>query len=136
MVTRFGLPLFLLGFLVTGGCKTPAASERPPERALEKLGGSDTSKSAQLPEQSDLVWVAKPDEAKSCATQKGISLDVMAGELEKAGVKVAQRKKLRDPRPRIQMCGVDRGDLNGFLISKQHVEKAEILGFKVHQNNP
>ena len=79
---------------------------------------------------SDSVWVGKSDDAKSCAKEKGINLDVMAAELQGADIKVLAKKKVSDGKMRIQSCGADKGDLNGFLIARKDVDKAKTIGFK------
>jgi hypothetical protein len=79
---------------------------------------------------SETVWVGKPDEAKSCAKERGIPLDTMASTLESNGIKVLSRKKVPDGKMRIQMCGADKGDQNGFQIARKDLDKARDLGFK------
>ena len=79
---------------------------------------------------SDSIWVGKSDEAKSCAKEKGIALDVMANQLQTADIKILAKKKISDGKMRIQMCGADKGDFNGFLIARKDADKAKNIGFK------
>ncbi len=78
---------------------------------------------------SESVWVGKSDGAKSCAKEKGISLDVMAAQLQSVDIKILAKKKISDGKMRIQMCGADKGDFNGFLIARKDADKAKALGF-------
>ena len=80
---------------------------------------------------TETVWVGKSDEAKSCEKARGIELDKVGAELAAANVKIITKRKLHDGMMRIQMCGVDKGDLNGFLIAKKDLETAKNLGFKI-----
>jgi hypothetical protein len=79
---------------------------------------------------ADSVWVGKSDESKSCGTERPVALDAMEAELLHADIKIFAKKKLHDTKMRIQMCGIDKGDLNGFLIAKKDLDKAVGLGFK------
>lgn len=80
--------------------------------------------------QADTVWVGKTDKAMSCAKERGVDIDDMAKELTTGKIQVLAKKKLHDGQMRIQMCGVDKGDMNGYLISKKDLEKAKELGFE------
>lgn len=80
--------------------------------------------------QEESIWVGKSDSAISCQKSRGIELDKMSADLALASVKVLAKRKLHDGKMRIQMCGVDKGDMNGFLIPKKDLEKALALGFK------
>lgn len=86
--------------------------------------------------EEDLIWVGRSDESKSCETAKGVGLDVMAAELQKAGATVSAKQKIRDDKMRIQMCGTDKGDMNGYRIAKKDLEKALALGFSVLNPQP
>lgn len=88
---------------------------------------STTSSTLQAPD--EMIWVGKGDNSQSCSTEPGISLETMNKELQKAGVRVADKKKLQDSKMRIAMCGVDKGTLNVFLIRKEDLTKALTLGF-------
>ena len=77
----------------------------------------------------DMLWVGKSDQAKMCAKERGIDADLMAAGLKKANIQIASKKKLHDTKMRIQECGTDKGDMNGFLISKRDLDKAKELGF-------
>lgn len=81
-------------------------------------------------ETADSVWVGKSDKAKSCAKERGIDIDSMGKELQTKGIKILARKKIPDGKVRIQMCGVDKGDMNGYLVAKKDVEKAKELGYQ------
>lgn len=78
----------------------------------------------------DTVWVGKSDQAKSCEKNRGLEIDQMGAALEANGVKVYAKRKLHDGKMRIQMCGIDKGDMNGFLIAKKDLEKATSQGFQ------
>lgn len=88
---------------------------------------------------TDSIWVGKSDEAKLCAKEKGISLDQAAKTLVASEIKIFAKKKVPDGKMRIQMCGSDKGDMNGFLIARKDIEKAKELGFRPvsgsYQNN-
>lgn len=77
----------------------------------------------------DTTWVGKSDLAKSCEKTRGVSIDIMSDELSKAGIKTYAKRKLHDGMMRIQMCGADKGDMNGFLIEKKDLDAAKALGF-------
>lgn len=88
-----------------------------------------SSKNSNLPAANMTLWVGKSDAGTSCGTEKTISLDAMAKELLNAGVKVFSQKKIKETKMRIQMCGADKGDKNGFLILKSDLEKARKKDF-------
>lgn len=91
---------------------------------------STSSTSASSSTSKDLIWVGKSDEAKSCEKNKGIEIDQMESDLKGAGIVVLNKKKIHDDKMRIQMCGTDKGTLNGYQIDKKYLEKAISLGFK------
>lgn len=109
--------------LFAGGSTTVALA------MSKKQAAPPPTASAPTAADSDSIWVGKSDEAKSCAKERGIELDSMAASLQSKNIKVLARKKVSDGKMRIQMCGVDKGDLNGFLISKKDLEQAKELGF-------
>src|SRR4051794_34121897 len=82
-------------------------------------------------EQPDLIWVGKNDQARSCSKGSDISLDEARKALEEASIHVHGEKKIHDKNPRIQTCGVNRGDSNAFQILKADQEKAVEAGFKL-----
>lgn len=98
------------------------------------MGKKALTTSSETPD-STTQWVGKSDAAKSCE-KSAISLDTMANELKKKDVQVFAKKKVHDGKMRIQMCGADKGDMNGFLISKKDLEKAKSLGFEPVVVNP
>lgn len=97
---------------------------------------ASTAAAAKSPTNGDSVWVGKSDKAISCAKQRGIDVDDMAKELIGGQVQVLAKKKLHDSKMRIQMCGVDKGDMNGYLISKKDLDKAKELGFSPVNGTP
>ena len=90
-----------------------------------------SSDSELSPTDPNLLWVGKSNEAKSCQTEKGVDIDIMAKELSNAGIKVYTRKIFPLSVMQLQSCGADKGDLNGYLISKSELEKSIQLGFKL-----
>ena len=105
-------------------CSLAAGKSSHSTHATESQASANT---LQAPD--EMVWVGKSDNAQSCSTTPGISLDLMNKELQGAGVRVAEKKKLQDSKMRIAMCGVDKGVLNVFLIKKSDMPKALTLGF-------
>lgn len=89
-----------------------------------------TDASLTQPSDTEEVWVGKDDEAKSCAKDRGIPLETMETILSGAGIKVLARRKVPDGMARIQMCGADKGEMNGYQISRKDLDKAKNLGFK------
>jgi hypothetical protein len=79
--------------------------------------------------EANQVWVGKSDQATSCNTNPGISLDAMATELAQAGIKSFDKQKFHDSQLHIQMCGADKGTMNVYLIEKTQLQKAVSLGF-------
>lgn len=94
----------------------------------KKPNSEATTTSSQT--SKDIVWVGKSDEAKSCDKDKGIELDKMEIDLKNSGVTILNKKKVHDDQMRIQMCGADKGTMNGFQIDKKFLDKATQLGFK------
>jgi hypothetical protein len=84
----------------------------------------------------NMVWVGKSDLAKSCAKERGIDPDLMAGELKNANITVTAKKKIHDNKMRIQECGTDKGDMNGYLIPKKDLDRVKELGFSQVSGNP
>lgn len=84
---------------------------------------------------SDAIWVGKSDQARSCGEVKGVDIDSMGSDLTSKGIKILTRKKIPDGKVRIQMCGADKGDMNGYLIAKKDLEKAKELGFQILPGN-
>ena len=93
-------------------------------------GATATSQGQTQAQNQERIWVGKNDTATSCNINSGISLDEMSRDLGRGAIKVFEKKKVPDSQPRIAMCGVDKGTVNGFLILKKDLPKAEALGFK------
>ena len=98
--------------------------------AMSKKQPTEITASGSTVNSKDLLWVGKSDEAKSCEKDKGIDLDRMENDLKTAGITIFMKKKIHDGQMRIQMCGADKGTMNGFQIEKKNLEKATLLGFK------
>ena len=90
---------------------------------------SMAKKNVQTKSSEPTVWVGKSNQAKMCEADKGIALDSMTGELESAHIKVYNKKITPDGQMHMEMCGADKGDLNGFEIAKKDLDKAKALGF-------
>ncbi|MEW6056148.1 MAG: hypothetical protein AB1540_05990 [Bdellovibrionota bacterium] len=105
------------------------AAKRQNDHGLSTGHGATTTSKQHSTE--DTLWVGKSDNAKSCGPEKGISIDIPAQELKTAQIPILAKQKLHDGQMRIQMCGADKGDFNGFLIPKAELEKAKSLGFSV-----
>ena len=103
----------------------------PAALAMSKKAPSTQTAPTTPVSDTEMVWVGKSDEAKSCEKARGIAIDKVETELATANIKIFAKRKLHDGMMRIQMCGVDKGDLNGFLIAKKDLEAAKGLGFKV-----
>lgn len=117
------------------------AQSSPTLYSMSKKAASPPAPEAQVPVPTapDQIWVGKSDNAKSCAANpgdRGVELDLMAAQLHDAKIQILAKKKLHDHKMRIQMCGTDKGDLNGFLISRKDLEKAKELGFDPLQPHP
>lgn len=82
------------------------------------------------------VWVAKPDDSKSCEPESGQSLKDAAQSLKSAGVRIHASRKASDGKAHIQMCGAPTGRLNAFQISKRQLKDAEAVGFKTQRGTP
>jgi hypothetical protein len=100
----------------------------PHSFAMAKKPLTEADRVPQAASTDDSVWVGKSDGAKSCE-KDAVSLDTSARELKGAEVKILAKKKLHDGKMRIQSCGTDKGTLNGFLIPKADLEKAQQAGY-------
>jgi hypothetical protein len=100
-----------------------AKSNRPSAAPASALPA--TSAAAQ----EQRIWVGKSDSAQSCNVNSGISLDKMGADLNRAGIKYVEHKKMPDDKMHIQMCGADKGTMNIYSISKDDLPKALGLGF-------
>jgi hypothetical protein len=96
--------------------------------AMAKKPLTEADRVPQAASTEDSVWVGKSDGSKSCE-KDAVSLDASARELKGAEVKILAKKKLHDGKMRIQSCGADKGTLNGFLIPKSDLEKAQHAGY-------
>jgi hypothetical protein len=124
MRQKINLVFFALCFFSIGCTKsTPGVSSTPANDAQSSSG-------AVLSAPQDSIWVGKTDDAKSCGTAKPVTLDQAAADFAATNIQFFQKKKIHDGKMRIQMCGTDKGDMNGFLISKKDLQRAEALGFK------
>lgn len=101
-----------------------------PAYGMSKRAPSADPQQTSTAAQEETVWVGKSDSAISCQKTRGIEIDKMASNLTAADIKIYAKRKLHDGKMRIQMCGVDKGDMNGFLIPKKDLEKAVALGFQ------
>ncbi|MBI2607034.1 MAG: hypothetical protein HYW49_13250 [Deltaproteobacteria bacterium] len=128
---KFPLTVLAVAAAVAATARAHAFGSKQPAPDL----ASNQTRSAVHAEE-DLIWVGKSDESKSCESAKGIGLDIMAAELQKAGAAVSAKRKVRDDKMRIQMCGADKGDMNGYRIAQKDLEKAVALGFSVLNPQP
>ena len=77
------------------------------------------------------VEVFKYDGSLQCRRGREIALDVMVGELQKQGIKVAASRKGHDGLTHISVCGASTGRLNVYTIDGEFLPEARALGFKL-----
>ena len=79
--------------------------------------------------------VYKYDGSLQCGMGAPISPEVMAEQLEKAGIKVFAHQKKPDGLMHIQVCGSPTGMTNQIEILYSDIKKAHELGFKIWNFN-
>ncbi|MBN22583.1 MAG: hypothetical protein CL678_14970 [Bdellovibrionaceae bacterium] len=77
----------------------------------------------------DRVWVGRSDGSKSCEEAPGVALEITKSELEKSKIKVYESKKVDDGLLRAQMCGIEKGISNAYLIDRSNLDLVQGLGF-------
>ena len=84
-------------------------------------------------ESSELVWVMKPDGAKSCAPDSGLPVDQALEELKAAHISVRDSRKGSDGKMHAQVCGAPQGSTHSFLIDRKDLGGAIALGYSVEK---
>lgn len=78
---------------------------------------------------NEVIGIGKSDNSLQCGYSVGITLEVMAKELE--GVSILKSSKKHDGLMRIQSCGAPTGMMNVYNIYRKDAKKAVKLGYKV-----
>ena len=73
------------------------------------------------------VPVAKNSLMKQCASDSGISIELMEKELVQ--IEVRHRQRLHDGHMRASLCGLDAGLFNVYWVPEEQVDQATELGF-------
>ena len=77
------------------------------------------------------VWVSKNNGSIQCEKDSGTSLEEMEKKLQTARIAIHEKKKAYDSKMRAQVCGIETGQQNAFLIQKNDLRKAQKLGFAI-----
>ena len=112
-------PAFLLS-CASGHCRETVAPLKPQGPSVAR---------AEAPRDEGTEWVYKYDGSLQCSQGHQSSLDQTAQQLE--GVKIYSQEKRTDTLMRVQVCGQPTGRANVYEISKQDLQRALDLGFKV-----
>ena len=83
---------------------------------------------APLPES---VWVTRTAGAQSCSPKSGKALEDGAADLKRAKVRVIESRKASDGKMHMQMCGVETGENNAYLIPRDDLQMAVAQGYVV-----
>ena len=75
------------------------------------------------------VWVAKSDGSKQCGEATGLSPEVEARKLKKAGILVFQFGTGSDGKMQIAMCGADTGRTVELEIPAADLAKVQAYGY-------
>lgn len=78
---------------------------------------------------NEVITIGKSDNSLQCGYNVGITLEVMAQELQ--GANILKSNKQHDGLMRIQSCGAPTGMMNVYQIYRKDAKKAIKLGFKV-----
>ena len=78
----------------------------------------------------EAVWVSKPDGSEGCSPDSGSSLLQGSAELTQAHIPVLESKKGSDGKMHIEMCGAPKGTVNLFLIPRDRLPAALVLGYQ------
>lgn len=78
---------------------------------------------------NEVISISKSDNSLQCGYNVGITLEVMAQELQ--GMSILKSEKKHDGLMRIQSCGAPTGMMNVYQIYRKDAKKAVKLGFKV-----
>ncbi len=93
-------------------------------------GGNDDNITSEKPGSGAVsVKVFKSDGSKQCQ-MNGVALDVMKGELIKAGIDVICAQQGSTGLLYPQVCDTETGVINIYHINAQNLQDAEKLGFK------
>jgi hypothetical protein len=79
------------------------------------------------------LWVEVSDGTLACEESPAETLEKSEARLTKAGIKVLDRSKGHDGKMRIQVCGIETGNKNRFLILEKDLETAKKAGFEASQ---
>lgn len=84
---------------------------------------------ARAVSESERIWIVRSDGARSCGMEEGESIDQVTTELKKSGVTIFESRKASDGKMHAMVCGAPEGTLNAFMIPKEDLPKAIVLGF-------
>ncbi len=119
-----GILIFILAACVsactTGQCRrdgTPVVADE----------GAKTISEEKLA--NEIISISKSDNSLQCGYNVGITLEVMAQELQ--GMTILKSEKKHDGLMRIQSCGAPTGMMNVYQIYRKDAKKAVKMGFKI-----
>lgn len=85
---------------------------------------------AQGPSPAETAYVYKPDGTLHCDPSPEVTLESMAEELIRSGIRVRTRRKSHDGREGVAVCGNPTGSINVYEIDATDLPKALGLGFQ------
>ena len=122
------LPVIMVCGAPTGSVAVCAVTTESWEEVKRGFVGTNGWAIWPYTEETSLVY--KYDGTLQCGEGDEITLETMAEELTKSGVKVVSMKKGTDGLFHLAVCGGSTGSVNIFEIQENAVQKAEDLGFR------
>ncbi len=122
---RIRLVLFVSTVMMIAGCSTGQC-----RRDGTPVVTDDSAKTISEEKfANEIIGIGKSDNSLQCGYNVGITLEVMAQELE--GMSILKSEKKHDGLMRIQSCGAPTGMMNVYNIYRKDAKKAVKLGYKV-----